>query len=128
MSCIVPNMRTATCGDRIMDDSLAGDGSGDHYFQFTAPSSGGSLTADTCLSHFDTKLAIFDTPFCPGSSETQLAFSDDDNGTLCGSYSDPSSLNSVIYDFPMVPSKTYMIKVEGFGSSDGEYDLELNCA
>lgn len=52
------NVRQVKCGDVFHDHSLDGDGSGEHWFQLQSPSSGGYLEVDTCLSEFDTKLAV----------------------------------------------------------------------
>jgi hypothetical protein len=88
-----------SCGDRIVDNSMNGDGSGEHFFQLLIPAGTTSLVADTCFSDFDTKLAMWDAASYCGGGEPMIT-NDDDDGT-CASYGDTSSTHSAIaYDAP----------------------------
>ncbi|HEX9696755.1 MAG TPA: Ig-like domain-containing protein [Actinomycetota bacterium] len=87
------------------------------WFAWTAPA-GGTLTADTFGSSFDTVLAVY-TGTSVGSL-TPVASNDDSGG-----------LQSEVV-FPVVAGRTYRISVDGFNASttpanaaEGEYDLTL---
>ncbi len=82
-------------------------GSGEVFFAFTAPSAG-TYTFDTAGSGFDTVLSLLD----PGCGE--LACNDDFAGT--------TSQLSV----DLGPSQTVFVVVDGFGGSQGAFNLHVN--
>jgi hypothetical protein len=108
MPCTAPtNLQQIACGARIQAHSLAGDGSGEHFFNLVVPTGTSAIRADTCLSAFDTKLAVFSgADFCMGTSAS-LADNDDDSSGLCESYGDESGFNSAL-ESSVTAGQSYM--------------------
>ncbi len=79
-------------------------------YQYT-PATCQTVTASLCLSSYDTRLDIYTGSSCPG--DVFVACSDD----FCGTNS-----QVVFYGAAGV---TYFIRVGGFGSSSGIYELQL---
>lgn len=89
----------------------------DTWFTFT-PAIDGRLTADTCASGFDTKLAAYQGASCDQLTHSLLVCNDDSDG--CG----PGSTQSVI-QLDVTAGQTYLLRVGGFRFSGGPGALNL---
>ncbi len=89
----------------------------DTWFTFT-PAAGGLLTAGTCGSSFDTKLALYDGAACDNLAGSILACNDDSNS--CGVGSLQSSLVHLVNG-----GQTYLIRVGGYSDASGPGTLDL---
>ena len=88
----------------------------DIWYCYTATCTG-TVTASTCVTNFDTKLAVYSTDAsctCP-SGPSAIACNDD----ACA----PGSLVT----FPSVAGNQYLIRVGGFASANGTGSLTVNC-
>jgi hypothetical protein len=84
----------------------------DGWYLYTATCTG-DATASTCnTAAFDTTLSAFDA--CGG---TELACNDDASG--CG-------LTSEI-TFPVTSGNTYLVRIAGYNSASGFFDLTMSC-
>jgi hypothetical protein len=103
MSCVPPVFTPVHCGDRFIgntDDGLDGE----HYFELSLPAGITSITADTCLSAFDTKLSVFHgAGFCAGTTSA-LETNDDDSTGYCTGLGDETGRNAVLAAFGGHPS------------------------
>ena len=88
----------------------------DVWFKWTA-NTNGTVTADTCGSSFNTKIAIY--AGCPTGPNTSIACNDD--GTACASGTSASDLS-----FSCVSGTTYYFRVGGFNGETGAGRLTLN--
>jgi len=106
---------------------------GDLWYRYTAPVTG-TVDVNTCASTaptFDTKLAVYAGPACPGGPNSAIACNDD-AGAGCG----PSTLLSRT-TFSSVAGQEYLIRVGGFQTSRGQgvltiqstgsCDADINC-
>lgn len=75
---------------------------------------GGSVTLDLCGTTYDSKLGIFE-----GTCNNLICVVGEDDDGNC-------SLNETI-TFQTIASKTYYVLVTGYESSEGDYQLSLNC-
>ncbi len=90
----------------------------DVWFGYTA-SCTGTATASTCgQAGFDTNIAVYSGPSCPGASSTVLACND--NGSGCS-----GSTSSVYWD--AVAGQTYFIRVGSPGTGSGSGSLTMSC-
>jgi V8-like Glu-specific endopeptidase len=97
--------------------SQVGHTSGDYSYEFTAQSST-SVTFDLCDSEFDTYLRIFQ------GSGNEIA-RNDDHGGRCGSGN--NRLASHV-ETTVQAGLTYTVVVEGYRSSEGNFQLDVTCA
>ncbi|WP_243471397.1 T9SS type A sorting domain-containing protein [Winogradskyella sp. MH6] len=109
------NATAIACGDTVMGSTANATDSGnnsapDVYYSLAGTAAGEEITASLCGSSFDTYIRVFEA--CGG---TQLYGNDDS----CGLQSEVT--------FTSDGSTTYIIMVEGFGSSSGDYTLAITC-
>jgi hypothetical protein len=90
---------------------------GDVWYSFTAPGPG-RLTVDTCGSTYDTVLSLHSG--CPGTTANEITCDDDAgaNGTC------PNTLQSWI-SAQVVGGNTYLIRVAGYNTITGNYQLNV---
>jgi len=93
------------------------------WFRFTAPISGSVIISTETVPqgfNFDTQLALYDaTNFNDFSTFTLLA-SDEDNGMV------GLGFNSILSYSGLEPGETYLIQVDGYGSVDGNFCIEVS--
>ncbi len=89
---------------------------------WTAPATG-TVTVDTCLSHFDTALAAY-----TGNSVSALTpvRENDDSVPPCPIAEPEADAQASRIVFPVVAGTTYHIAITGKGSAAGEFNLRLN--
>lgn len=85
----------------------------DVWFVHTAPATG-QITAETCGSAFDTKIAVYSSANCATLASTILACNDD----ACGSQSR--------VQWVATAGQQYLIRIGGFGTSSGSGTLTLS--
>ncbi|CAM3426128.1 T9SS-dependent choice-of-anchor J family protein [Aequorivita lipolytica] len=111
------NAIALACGDSVVGETITatdsgGNASPDVFYKFTGNGSPQLVTISLCAAtDFDSILRIFDD--CNLANE--LAFNDDS----CGLQSEVS--------FTSDGTSTYYIMVEGFGSSSGNFSLDVTC-
>ncbi|WP_412561229.1 T9SS type A sorting domain-containing protein [Winogradskyella sp. MIT101101] len=103
------------CGDTVSGSTenatnSGGNGSPDVYYELAGTEAGTEVTVSLCGSSFDTYIGILDA--CDGS---QLF----DNDDSCGLQSEVT--------FTSDGATTYLIRVEGFASASGAYNLAISC-
>ncbi|MDG5491715.1 T9SS type A sorting domain-containing protein [Psychroserpens sp. SPM9] len=103
------------CNDTVTGETtFASDsdlnGSLDVWYSYTGTVVDDNITASLCGSSFDTVITIYDA--CDGA---EVATNDD----FCGLQSEVSWLSDGL--------TTYLIRVEGFNTSAGDYQLSLIC-
>ncbi|MTE27768.1 T9SS type A sorting domain-containing protein [Winogradskyella ouciana] len=103
------------CGDTVSGSTenatnSGGNGSPDVYYELEDTEAGTEVTVSLCGSSFDTYIGILDA--CDG---TLLFFNDDS----CGLQSEVT--------FTSDGATTYLIRVEGFASASGAYNLAISC-
>ncbi|NNM24345.1 MAG: hypothetical protein HKO54_12425, partial [Flavobacteriaceae bacterium] len=105
------------CNDVIVgtttdNTNTAGNPAPDEWYSFTGSGSPQVVTVSLCDggTNYDSFLRVFDA--CGG---TEIAFNDDS----CGLQSELSFLSD--------GTSTYYIMVEGFGSNDGDFSMEITC-
>jgi hypothetical protein len=105
------------CGDSVTGETLTATDSGgnpapDVFYKFTGSGTPQLVTVSLCAAtDYDSAIRIFDD--CDLANE--LAFNDD----FCGLQSEVS--------FQSDGTSTYYIMVEGFGSSSGNFSLDVTC-
>ncbi len=90
----------------------------DVWFSFTAPASG-LVTAQTCVSTFDTELAVYADTNCATLTSTLIGCNDDTSG--CG-----SATTSSVVQWVANAGQTYLIRVGGFNGAGGTGNLSLS--
>ncbi|MCK8481120.1 T9SS type A sorting domain-containing protein [Psychroserpens algicola] len=103
------------CNDTVTGEtSFANDSDGnesfDVWYSYTGTVVDDNITASLCGSGFDTVITVFDA--CDGA---EVATNDD----FCGLQSEVSWLSDGV--------TTYLIRVEGFNTATGDYQLSLLC-
>ncbi len=103
------NDGSANCGNSTT--------SADVWYRYIAPATT-TITATTCSSgtSFDTVLSVH-TGVCPGTSATQITCNDDSTCSFSGLHS--------LVTFSAVAGQEYLIRVSGYGSSVGTFDLSI---
>ncbi|MFK7757464.1 MAG: hypothetical protein AB8B53_11090 [Flavobacteriales bacterium] len=104
------------CGDSVSGSTAnatdsGGTASPDVFYSLADTANGEEVTVSLCGSSFDTILTIFDS--CGGT----VVSSNDDS---CGLQSELTFISD--------GETTYIIRVEGFSSSSGEYELAVSCS
>ena len=94
-----------------------GNTSEDRWYSFTITATS-DVTVSLCGSGYDTFLRIYNGGAANCGSATQIA-SNDDNGPSC------AGTRSSITQTSLTPG-TYIVMVEGFGSNNGAYQLDIN--
>jgi hypothetical protein len=97
-------------GDTSFATDSDANGSFDVWYSYTDTVVGDNVTASLCGSGFDTIITVFDA--CGG---VEVASNDDD----CGLQSQVSWASDGV--------TTYLIRVEGFNTATGAYDLAITC-
>jgi len=100
-----------SCGFAFNDPQIGSD----RWFCYTA-TCGGEAVASLCGSDYDTKIAVYTGCDCP--TETPIVCSDDG----CGA----ASLTSRV-TFQATAGQTYLIRVGGFDSEQGNGMLNVRC-
>jgi subtilisin-like proprotein convertase family protein len=112
----IPSTTTATtavCFTDAYDGGTFGNTAPDTWYEVTAGSCVGSLTASLCGSAYDTRLYILD------ATGAQIGYNDDD----CGLQSE------IILDYAVAgvsPGDILYIVVDGFSSNSGSYTLDIS--
>jgi hypothetical protein len=91
----------------------------DVWFVYTATCSG-PVTASTCGSTFDTKIAVYNDAICPSGPSTAIAGNDDYGA--CGGTGLTSQTT-----FNAIAGHRYMIRVGGYTTSSGSGTLTMSC-
>ncbi|OZV66585.1 T9SS type A sorting domain-containing protein, partial [Winogradskyella aurantia] len=103
------------CGDAVSGSTAFATDSGENasndvWYELAGTLAGQEITASLCGSSFDTVIRVFDA--CGG---TEVVSNDD----FCGTQSETTFVSD--------GTSTYYIMVEGFSSSDGDFDLAVSC-
>ncbi|WP_298899029.1 T9SS type A sorting domain-containing protein [uncultured Psychroserpens sp.] len=103
------------CGDTVLGSTAnatdsGGTASPDVFYSLSGTALDEVVTVSLCGSSFDTRLEVFDA--CDGN----IVASNDDS---CGLQSELT--------FASDGATTYIIRVEGFGSNSGDYELTISC-
>jgi hypothetical protein len=105
------------CGDSVVGTTLeagshVGNGASDHIYSFSlGEDQAGFVQFDSCASDFDTYLRIFNSDLT-----AEIAGCDD-----CG----PCGLQTVLD--AQLPAGEYNLVIEGFSSTEGNYDVAMIC-
>ncbi len=107
----------ATDGPSHAACNFAGDGQihADTWFRYGA-NCDGFLLLDTCISSFDTRVAVYEGCDCPVSDAELLGCNDD----ACGTSSQ--------LEVPVSQGSCYLIRVGGTGGANGAGTLQAFCA
>jgi|GEM_PF-1394053 len=94
---------------------------GQHWYSIT-PASSGTLTVSTCGSEFDTYLRVYNGE----CGALACVTSNDDGGNSCIDISNADFFDSYV-TFEAEAGVTYLIRVGGFSSYSGNYELQVDC-
>ena len=99
-------------GSTLSANDSGGNPAGDVFYSFTGDGTEQLVTVSLCESLYDTTLRVFSD--CTMTNE--IAYNDD----FCGLQSEVSFLSD--------GTSTYIIMVEGYNTSTGEYVINLSCS
>ncbi|MGB6082646.1 T9SS type A sorting domain-containing protein [Moheibacter sp.] len=99
-------------GSTLSANDSGGNPAGDVFYSFTGEGTEQIVTVSLCGSFYDTTLRVFSD--CTMTNE--IAYNDDS----CGLQSEVSFLSD--------GTSTYIIMVEGYSTSTGEYVINLSCS
>ncbi|EDM45507.1 CHU large protein; mannosidase-related protein [unidentified eubacterium SCB49] len=108
---VIGDTSTATETGEVVDFCGTGDGAPGVWYSFAG--TGDNITVSLCDSSYDTKLQVF-TGNC--------------NGPVCIDGSDDACGTQSEVTFTSDSNSNYLIYVFGFGTSVGEFTLEITCA
>ncbi|MFT3684381.1 MAG: FG-GAP-like repeat-containing protein [Phycisphaerales bacterium] len=91
----------------------------DVWFTYTATCTG-AVTVGTCLSSFDTKVAIYSGTTCPGMPNSAIAGNDDSDCSFFG-----ATKSQVIFN--AIAGRTYLIRVGGKNGAAGDAMMTYTC-
>jgi hypothetical protein len=117
----VPFMVTGTTtgytNDYDEECTASGSTAPDVVYEYT-PTESTFLNIDMCGSSYDTKIYVYENTYTPGEP---YACNDDyyDVGDPCGSYV------SAIFGMAVTGGNTYYIVVDGYGTANGEYMMDI---
>lgn len=108
-------------GSTVSAVSSAGSDAGDHLYSFTTPQGSHLVQFDSCDSEFDTFLIIHEAdPTAENGLGPEVLGCDD-----CGACGVQTVLDATLVCND--PQCSYFLVIEGYGGSEGEYNVAMNC-
>lgn len=108
---------TATCYTNT-SDGPGSNGASDVWYSYTLDNCAGSVVASLCGSSYDTYLAIY------AADGTTVLASNDDDFVNCGSSSSYVDMD-ILATAGVNPGDLIYVVVDGFGSNNGAYTLDI---
>ena len=102
------------CGDIVMGETTSDEG--EQYYLFNIDNGSIYLFADSCLSDFDTVIAIYDYDMNEIAKDT----GDSQSNALCNDY------QARLFYGPLL-NGMYVLEISGFFGATGNYTVEMNC-